>query len=873
MGNFRWRAQTRFIEFATNFQPSQLLTSTHIIYLLGWIISFGIVFQFMNIGDFPLFLALILFVYLWFKLLDIIHLKIRPPSEILIILLLIFAFLNRIWIHLFLPEHPVASGSINPPGFLPTFIQYLLMSLLVLLFSALLVENSRGKRGTLFWYAFLGYLAVKFLESGNEYLWIIFVVFLLLNLLRKTAWTEELTRAECWIYMPIFLLLYIYLGNFICLREYSSSTVQSFIWFYFPKYLLTLIRFYLLAVLIKIPFVLVYHHARLSRKLRIAGIFQSNVPQLIQLVILLLFFYFFIGGWQAENLRSALENEIELIKQGHTPDYPTLLKVELSQPSDSIGIPQGGIFAALQNLPDQGIVNLNPSVFPSISTSPDNFFLFFKSDSLEKPTIYFLKIDSLFLSRLTQKFTPLAASQLVVYPFQVSDWNKSLYTFKLWNGESRASRFRIFPFGILPHQSDRTVAVPWINELNDSGQMEHSTRIRVGGRDRFTTARVYIPLMNQDFEESGYCAFDIIFFLNWSFLTSPVAKRLLFWLVVYLLVNIFVIRQAIKFGNRIHQRIVQKFNQLKFGIRQISEGNLDFQIQLEGEDEFVELAERFNQMGGQLKKTIEKVRQKDRLEYELKIAREVQLSLLPKSLPQVEGYQIAAGFRTANEVGGDFYDVLPLASHQYLFVIGDISGKSTSAAFYMAQCLSLIRFARQFSHQPREILLRLNRYFSDPQVDRQIFLTAILGVLDTEKNRIQLYRAGHPKPILVSNGAQSTVKEINLPGLGIGLERTGAIFERSLKPKNLKLKKGDCLVLFTDGVVETPQQPVDSPETPTKDIEFLGENGLMELLRNIPGGTAQQTVEAISRKIDALYGDQPPLDDYTLLVIQREKEI
>ncbi|OPX34242.1 hypothetical protein B1H10_04080 [candidate division KSB1 bacterium 4484_188] len=331
----------------------------------------------------------------------------------------------------------------------------------------------------------------------------------------------------------------------------------------------------------------------------------------------------------------------------------------------------------------------------------------------------------------------------------------------------------------------------------------------------------------------------------------------------------FVIRQTIKFGNRINQMIVQKFNQLTNGIRQISQGNLDYKISLEGEDEFVELGNRFNQMGDQLKKTIAEVREKEKFEYELKIAREVQLSLLPKKLPEIEGYHITASFRTANEVGGDFYDVLPLQEGKYLFVIGDISGKGTSAAFYMAQCISLIRFARQFSDQPREILLRLNHYFSDPQVDRQIFLTAVMGVLDTRKSRVQLFRAGHPKPIVLPADVGKPVSELESSGLGIGLVGDNQKFGKVLKQKTVRLAPGGGLLFYTDGVTEASRKVVN-PTTRESETEFFGETRLLQLLEKLRKERAENVVRAISLEIEKFYAGQPHVDDYTILMIRKK---
>jgi len=291
---------------------------------------------------------------------------------------------------------------------------------------------------------------------------------------------------------------------------------------------------------------------------------------------------------------------------------------------------------------------------------------------------------------------------------------------------------------------------------------------------------------------------------------------------------------------------------------------------MEGEDEFVELAERFNRMGSELQKNISELRDKDRLEHELRIARDVQLGFLPKTLPDIAGYQITAHINTATEVGGDFYDMIPLTAHKFLFVIGDVSGKGTSAAFYMAQCISLLRFACQFTDNPREILLRLNRYFSDPMIDKQIFVTTVIGVLDIRKHQITLLRAGHNHPILISVEGSGQVSEIQMPGLGIGLEREGTLFEKTVKSKVVRLKKGDALFLYTDGLVEASAY-VDEHITDPEKVSFFGEERLIEVIKKAQKQETADLIRDINDEVKNFYGQSPLIDDLTMLLIQRSK--
>jgi sigma-B regulation protein RsbU (phosphoserine phosphatase) len=441
----------------------------------------------------------------------------------------------------------------------------------------------------------------------------------------------------------------------------------------------------------------------------------------------------------------------------------------------------------------------------------------------------------------------------------------------MWEEEHKYGELNTFPFAITPYRSDHILKTDFWLKTHDQKEASSRRRIKIFNQEMFTAGRLYTSLYDTHFQHTGYYAFDVVIFLSWNFFGSPLMKQMASWLFIYILINLLIIQRVIKFGNQITKNIIQKFNQLTLGIRQISGGNLDYRIKMEGEDEFVELAERFNRMGKELQKNISELRDKDRLEHELRIARDVQLGLLPKTLPDIEGYQITAYINTATEVGGDFYDMIPLPTGKFLLVIGDVSGKGTSAAFYMAQCISLIRFASQFTDNPREILLRLNRYFSDPMIDKQIFVTTVLGVLDTKKHQITLLRAGHNHPILISGKGSKDVREIQIPGLGIGLEREGTLFEKTVKSKLLRLGKGDALFLYTDGLVEASAY-ADEQITDPQNVSFFGEDRLIEIINKARKQNSADLIQDINDEVKSFYGQSPLIDDLTMLLIQRERE-
>ncbi len=866
MSDHKFKIPTRLESFIHRLRKFNFKSWNLFIYLLGWLVAFFATITALESGTIKIIIVSTILGYFWNKLIDEFFNKIETPIEVLLVSILLTYMVQFLWMHL--NDVTITNWGIdNYPNILSTAIQIFLLAPLLILFSLILLQNSQGKKGIIIEYIFLGIIGIYLVNFSDRHLWYLFQIFLLFLLYRRTSWVEELSKKECWVYFVIIMIIYINFKTVPYASGTQDFTTEGYSWYFIPKVLSHFIQLYLLGVLIKIPFVIVYHHASLTRKFRIAGWLQSSLPQLIQLFLLLLVFYFFIGSWQAGNLKSAIIDYAEKIEIDHYKNDIQVYEFEFDRSTNEINFSEYNITLNTESLSRQGVIELTNRSSPIDSKS--NFFIFYKTDFKKKGYIRFINIDSTFLNEISRNLPLLMASRLMSYPFQINQWDSLLYKIRIWEWEesNKYQNIRIFPFGITPHKSNRTKSI-MLNQFTDR-KKKKLPDISFLEPNSYTSGRIYLPLFTENATRQGYWAFEIVINPNQSFFTSPVMRLLLFWIIIYLIINALIIRRVVKFGNQIYQMIIQKFSSLKSGIRQISSGNLSYKIKLEGEDEFVELANRFNQMGEDLQKKISELREKDRLEYELNIAREVQLSLLPRHLPKVQGYQIVASIRTATEVGGDFYDVLPLEENRYLFIIGDVSGKGTSAAFYMAQCISLFRFSRQFSHQPRDILLRLNRYFSDPAIDRQIFVTGIIGLLDAKSHSIQMIRAGHYQPLILPSDPSSPITEIESSGLGLGLERSGDIFERLLQKKVVKLKKGDMLILFTDGVVEATRLNAEN-ETKNSKTDFYGEEQLKELLEKLRGKTADKVMSSIINDIEKFYEDSPLIDDFTLLIIQRE---
>jgi sigma-B regulation protein RsbU (phosphoserine phosphatase) len=247
--------------------------------------------------------------------------------------------------------------------------------------------------------------------------------------------------------------------------------------------------------------------------------------------------------------------------------------------------------------------------------------------------------------------------------------------------------------------------------------------------------------------------------------------------------------------------------------------------------------------------------EKGRMEQELRMAREIQRSLLPARIPRLAGYELAADWQAAHEVAGDFYDLIELGEDGRLGVlIADVSDKGAPAAIFMAVARSLIRGNAVGSATPLEAMERANRLvFADSRAG--MFVTAFYAVLSPGSGRIQYVNAGHNPPLL--RRAAGDVEALSRGGMALGLHP-----DNRLTLGELELRVGDVLVLYTDGVTEAPN----------RQMEEFGLRRLMELLARCGGLDAAGWLQRILEAVRAFTGEAAAFDDITLVVIRRTEE-
>ena len=242
--------------------------------------------------------------------------------------------------------------------------------------------------------------------------------------------------------------------------------------------------------------------------------------------------------------------------------------------------------------------------------------------------------------------------------------------------------------------------------------------------------------------------------------------------------------------------------------------------------------------------------QKERMEQELELAREVQQSVLPRSVPHIPGYQFAMRNEPARQVGGDFYDVIALDDDEFAIAIADVSDKGMPAALYMALSRSLLLCEARLSRRPFDVVCSVNTLLLE--LGRpNMFVTVFFGLVNRRTRELRYVRAGHDYPLLLRG---DEVHELHGKGMALGLMPTRSAY---YSEETITLQPADRLVLYTDGLCD-----VLSP-----DEEFYGRDRLGRLLQSHAGLSLDDLCEAIFTDLHAFRADTPQFDDMTLLVV------
>ncbi|NQU03283.1 MAG: SpoIIE family protein phosphatase, partial [Syntrophaceae bacterium] len=322
-------------------------------------------------------------------------------------------------------------------------------------------------------------------------------------------------------------------------------------------------------------------------------------------------------------------------------------------------------------------------------------------------------------------------------------------------------------------------------------------------------------------------------------------------------IGIFIIILLAVFGLTffLSRLITNPIVALKNGAAAIGGGDLDHRVAVKTGDELQDLASSLNKMAADLKEYMEELRvttaEKERMTKELEIGKGIQQSFLPESNPEIPGMEVAAFNVPALEVGGDFYDFIPITEDRWGLVIADVSGKGVPAALFMAISRTLIRAHTTKNSTAVTAVTEANRMICEDSKSC-MFVTLFYAILDSKKKTLTYVNAGHNPPMMFRGGS---VDIALLKAKGIAL---GVIEEVDLEEVEIELTDDDIVVLYTDGVTEAINE---------KEEDF-GEARLVKVIQENRGLPVGDIIDRIRDEVIAFAGNQPQFDDITLMALK-----
>ena len=507
-----------------------------------------------------------------------------------------------------------------------------------------------------------------------------------------------------------------------------------------------------------------------------------------------------------------------------------------------------------QDACDQGNDYVKDKWFKDAIASKEGYWAkpFLDNDSAKSPLVsYLLPIHDqqnrtvavlgvdLLLSWLNEKIQP-------VRTFQWKDSEK-------WNPEYQIYFFMTDSTGtLLVHPDTKRLVVenmkPYINDYNNLGHLT----INDSREDEKVVEGVETLVCSQVVKYTNWNISIVIpqFFINVAgYIVAGIAIMFVFMgqLVVYF------------FGRRSIKKAVNPLQQLAISADEVAKGNFKTALpELKSHDEIHHLRDSFAQMQQSLTRYIEDLRtataQKAAIENEMKVAHDIQMSMLPKTFPpypERSDLDIYGTLTPAKGVGGDLFDFY-IRDEKLFFCIGDVSGKGIPASLYMAVTRSLFRNISQHVSKPDHIVNALNQAQSEGN-DTNMFVTLFVGVLDLKTGRLSYCNAGHDAPLLLGNEVTILPCECNLP--------IGVIADFTFEQQEITLERPTTIFLFTDGLNEA--ENIDHAQ--------FGDERIKNIAESLVADGQPEPTQVIRHMTDAVHtfvGIAEQSDDLTMLAIE-----
>ncbi len=307
---------------------------------------------------------------------------------------------------------------------------------------------------------------------------------------------------------------------------------------------------------------------------------------------------------------------------------------------------------------------------------------------------------------------------------------------------------------------------------------------------------------------------------------------------------------------------IHPLKQLADEIKRVSKEGMGGRLYFKGKGEFADVAKAFNRMMGDLRHAEVELTDTTRLKKEMQLAKSIQHTLLPKEIPRIEGYDIGAKYEAAMEVGGDYYDFFNVDDNSIGIAVGDVSGKGIAGALIMTMTRTALRLEARGNKNASHVLANLNSTL-EGEFKKGMYITMFYVVLDAKKRIINYSSAGH-NPMILYRGDTEQLYNFNPKGFAVGLDLgSPQIFRNAIKNESIKLKKGDLLFIYTDGITEAMNS----------NREEFGEYRLLDMIKQYHHLPAQEMSDKVLEVINEFTAGYPQSDDITYVVVKEKANV
>jgi serine phosphatase RsbU (regulator of sigma subunit)/anti-sigma regulatory factor (Ser/Thr protein kinase)/tetratricopeptide (TPR) repeat protein/transposase len=305
--------------------------------------------------------------------------------------------------------------------------------------------------------------------------------------------------------------------------------------------------------------------------------------------------------------------------------------------------------------------------------------------------------------------------------------------------------------------------------------------------------------------------------------------------------------------------VMNPLRKLSDWVKNLGQGELEDEIEIQGGTEIGEIAQAFSGITQKLRESQKNLADQERLKKEMKVAQEIQQTLLPMEFPEVDGYAISSYYEAAKEVGGDYYDFVEVDKDTLGIAVADVSGKGVPGSLVMTMIRTALRTEARGIKDAAKVLSRVNAFVSK-DIKKGMFVTVFYLILDSRRRSINYASAGHNPMILFRPSTQKTYY-LNPKGFPIGVQLPEKdFFDNYIESDTINLTKDDVLLVYTDGITEAMNSR----------RELFGEERLQDVLRNNGHLGIDDFVERLKNGIYSFTEGAPQYDDITLVAVKEE---